>query len=438
MAHLSEPKRRALVTVLEAAPERVLSALSVEMTYVGGAAAALTLGIVQDVLAERRAIAAVFSPITPNTSGQTLRALWRALAERRPAPVRQVLDLAHAGGIRDLAPKLADGLCADAASVARGMEPAALRLKDDDQAERLASFLDLAPIARSLGENIGDWIGRLDRERLAALRLAFKDADDVREDGRPLVMEMLAARLPGPGMILRLVSAVTDNANERFVQGTELARIGEALVQRVEILADGLNLTGRAFASADVAPAVAALQEASDILSEFEIAFPSHHEGGSWTTRLTAARRKMTEQLETVLRDTPRAVDRALPLGSAQLAGRMSRMIPNLSADPASDAVHRARALLSLLAGAKSAAMAMGCESLRKQAADMTAERTDQYAEQILQSLHDGDAEDEQRALALLEVAADFLSLSRGAEAGALVRRRAAVATEARDHQAAY
>lgn len=438
MAHLSEPKRRALVSVLEAAPERVLSALSVEMTYVGGAAAALTLGIVQDVLAERRAIAAVFSPIAPNTSVQTLRALWRALADRRPEPVGQVLDLAHAGGIRDLSPKLADGLCADAASVARGMEPAQLRLGDDDQAERLASSLDLAPIARSVGDNIGDWIGRMDRERLAALRLAFKDADAVREDGRPLLMEMLAARLPGPGMILRLVSAVTDNASERFVQGTELAGIGEALVGRVEALAEGLNLTSRGFGMADVGPAVAALQEAGDILSEFEIAFPSQADSGPWTTRLGVARRKMTEQLETVLRETLRAVDRALPLGSTHLAGRMSRMAPNLSADPASDAVRRAQALLALLAGAKSAAMALGCESLRKQAADTTAERTDQYAEQILQSLHDGDAEDEPRALALLEVAADFLSLSRGDEAGALVRRRAAVATEARDHQAAF
>ena len=80
------------------------------------------------------------------------------------------------------------------------------------------------------------------------------------------------------------------------------------------------------------------------------------------------------------------------------------------------------------MAGSRGAAAMLGCESLRRQVADAVAERIDQYAEQALQALHDGDAPDPDRALALLEVAAEFLILSRNEQAGALVRRRAAVA----------
>jgi len=70
----------------------------------------------------------------------------------------------------------------------------------------------------------------------------------------------------------------------------------------------------------------------------------------------------------------------------------------------------------------------LGCESLRRQTAEAAAERIDQYAEQVLQALHDGDAPDQARALALLEVAAEFLSMARNEQAGILIRRRAAVA----------
>ena len=70
----------------------------------------------------------------------------------------------------------------------------------------------------------------------------------------------------------------------------------------------------------------------------------------------------------------------------------------------------------------------MGCESLRAQVAEAVAARADSYAEEVLQALHAGEVEDVPRALALLDVAAEVLALSRGAQAAALVRRRAAVA----------
>ena len=106
----------------------------------------------------------------------------------------------------------------------------------------------------------------------------------------------------------------------------------------------------------------------------------------------------------------------------------MSRMAADLTADPEAEAVVQARALLSLMSSSRGAAAVLGCESQRRLSAEAAAERIDQYAEQVLQALHDGDAPDQDRALALLEVAAEFLSMTRNEQAGALMRRRAAVA----------
>lgn len=446
MAQLSESKRRALAAVIELAPDNLLTALGAQMQYAGGAAAAVALDLVRQALMERAAIATVFAPIVSmcdrggdegkgRFSRATVRELWREVALRRPDQAQLVASYAQSGAIHELPAKVTDGLCAEAASIARGSEPASLRLASEAEADRLAAYLDLAPVARSAIERLDDWIGRLDEERAAALRLAFRDADGVREDARPLLMDMLEARLPNPGMILRLVSAVTDKASETFVQGTELADVCERLVSQVERLAASLKLGGRGFESLDAVRGAAAMQQAADILSEFDLAFPtSNGTSGPWTSRLAMARRRMTEQLESALREVARAVDRALPLGSTHLAGRMSRMAPNLAADPQAEGVGQARALLFLMENSRGAAAMLGCESLRRQAAEAAAERVDQYADQVLQALHDGEAPDPERALALLEVAAEFLTLSRNDQAGALVRRRAAVALVRDDH----
>lgn len=427
--------------MIEAAPDQLLTMLNAQMQYAGGAAAALALDLVRQALAERAVIAVVFSPIAAmcgtGPSATEVRfsravalALWRQVAARRPDQAQLVMNYLQSGAIHELPGKVADGLCAEAASIARGCDPASLKLASEADADRLAAYLDLAPVARSAIDRLDDWIGRLDEERAAALRLAFRDADAIRDDARPLLMDMLGARLPNPGMILRLVSAVTDNASESFVQGTELARIGDQLVEQVEAIAVGLKLTGRGFDAEGAARGAAGLQHAAGILSEFELAFPASAGGavGPWSARLAAARRKMTEELETALREIGRAVDRALPLSSSQLAGRMSRLAPNLTADPNAEAVTQARALLSLMSDSRGAAAVLGCESQRRLSAEAAADRIDQYAEQILQALHDGDAPDQDRALALLELAAEFLSMTRNEQAGALVRRRAAVA----------
>lgn len=440
MAQLSQQKERALAAVIDAAPDDLLRAINVQMQQAGGSAAAMVLSLSRRALVERGAIAAVFSPIAPlcrpspwGEAGRfprrTLNLLWTRLAERRGEQVEVVMNLSHSGAIGELQAAMADGLCAEAASIARGVQPRELGLSSEADADELAAFLDLAPVARSAAGRLADWMSRLDEERAAALRLAFRDADRIGDDARPRLMDMLAARLPGPGMVLRLVSAVTDRASERYVQRTELAGIGERLVLRAELLASSLRLDDRRFGQADVAPSVASLQEAAEIMSEFDLAFPhAEAEEGAWSARLAAARKRMTEQLETALRGTPRAVDRALPLGSTHLIGRMSRMAPDLTADPASDAVARARALLSIIGPSRSAAELFGCESLRRQAAEAVIERVDAYADQVLQALHDREVEDQDRALALLDVAAEFLALVGNAQGSGLIRRRAAVA----------
>lgn len=445
MGRLSETKLKALAMVIEAAPDAVLLAIRGQLKQTGGAAAATVLQQVEQALAQREALLAVFSPVSALCGPRNLsihdpfradvpRRLWRKLAGRRPAQTQTIVDAAMQGTLRELPPRLADGLCAEAASVIRECPPAELGFSSDTEADRFIAYLDLVPIARTAIERLEDWIGRLDEERAAALRLTFRDADRVREDARPLLMDMLGARLPSPAQVMRLVAAVTDNASQAFVESSEMARIGERLVSRAEEIAAQARIGGRQFGPDDAPSATRDLEMVADIIAEFDLAFPPHARGGTWSSRLAAARKRMTDQLETALREVERAVERAFPPHAP--GGRPARR-PDPGMATGVDPAQRARALIVLAAGCRASAAAFGCESIRRQGTEAAAERLDRFSEDLLHALHCGDADDPAEAKATLELIANLLALARNEAAGALLRRRIAVAERTWDGDAA-
>lgn len=439
MSGLSEAKRNALKVLVDQAPDAVLEAIVSRFQHAADPAASQVAALARAASLDRAVLRLAFGPITPFLAPRpdgvsaplfpkrVLSRLWEELATRRPDLTDGLTALVRLDAGAEPPTALLDGLSAEGASVLRGAQPEDWGLAGADEADSLAAFLDLAPIARGAIERLPEWLSRMDGDRLTVLRLAFKDADGVREDGRVRLMEILMAQLPNAGAVLRLLAAAVDQPTAAYIAGTEMASFADRLVSHVEAAATRFPAGGPRFAAEEAERATAVLDAVVDILTEFDLSFPGPA-GGEWARRLGLVRSRMADQLETAFRGVARQVDRALPLASSRLAGRMSRMAPDLSADPDSPAVADARALLSLLAGARSAAAALGCESLRKQTAEAAAERIDSYAEEVLQLLHDNGAEDPRRALALLETAAEFLALTRGEDAGALVRRRAAVA----------
>lgn len=441
MRDLSEPKRVAIATLIEAAPDAMLASIEAAFRTATSAPAVAVRELAAAAQVERAARTLAFQPILPlfafRTDGvraprfpqATLALLWRELAARRPDAIA-ILATRVRSQEPDVPGVLVDGLSAEAAALLREGDPARWGLAGEAQAESLAGFFELTPLARVTLPRLHEWLGRIDHERGVSLRLAFKDAAGVRDDGAACLLELMMGHLDHAGQVLRLVAAITDGAREAFIRNSELADFGERLVEFVEARAGEIRALGPRSTAAETDAAMAGLSSAVEILSEFDMNVPPTPDG-NWSRRLASARAAIGGQLETVVRGVEKLVDKALPLASTRIAGRMSRLAPNLAADPEAPAVHEARRALGMVHRLRGAASALGCESLRVQVAETVAVRVDSYAEEVLQLLHGGETEDPARALALLEVAAEFLGLSRDESAASLVRRRAAVALAA-------
>ncbi len=438
MSDLSEQKRAAMAQLIESAPDEMLASIAAAFRGSRNARAQAVCEAAEAARLNRAARALALGPVLPLFSARadgvrapafqkfTLNRLWAELGARRPEAIA-ILTARLRSEEFDAPSVLVDGLCAEAASLLRDGEVGRWGLSSEEEAEQLAAYFELAPLARAALPRLHDWLGRLSEERGVALRLAFKDAAAVRDDGAARLLEILMSHLGHAGQVLRLIAAITDGAREGFIRSSELSDFGERLVEFVEAQAGRLKRLGPRATIKDAEDAIEALEAATEVITEFSLSIPQSSDG-DWTRRLTAARGVMSSQLESTLRSAEKLVDKALPLSSTRIAGRMSRLAPNLAADPEAPAVGEARAVLVVLDGTRGLAAAMGCESLRSQVAEAVAARADSYAEEVLQALHAGEVEDVPRALALLDVAAEVLALSRGAQAAALVRRRAAVA----------
>jgi hypothetical protein len=439
MAGLSQAKRQAMTVLMGHAPEAVLEAIESRFQGTGGGLAADVVTLARDQRIQRVTLRQTFGPLVglmgpradgvsaPSFPRATPQALWCAVEGQRPDLTERIASHIRTDPETVVPADRLDAVCQLAAATVRNVEPASLGLSDAAMADDLAAFLDMAPIARKAQGSLADWLGRLDGEQQTVLRLTFKDADRLREDGGARLMELMMAELPRAAEVLRLISALTDQAPADFIDGTELASFPTRLLQQAEALGARIQIDPARIGMAEAGAAIAHLGQIAVILREFDLAFPGAT-GGNWTKRLQVVRRRLTDQLDTTFRSVPGIVEKALPLGAARLAGRMSRMVPDLAADPDGPNAHRAMALLEILAGTRSLAADLGCEGTRRTVGETVAGRVDSYAEEALRMLHDNDFEDRARAERLIDMAAEFLSLSRNPEAGALVRRRMAVA----------
>ncbi len=80
---------------------------------------------------------------------------------------------------------------------------------------------------------MSEWLQRMTDERRATARLAYRDAEAVREGGGPLMFEMLASHLKQPWLILRIATSIMEHPGER-----PSGRLGTSAVLGERALAD--------------------------------------------------------------------------------------------------------------------------------------------------------------------------------------------------------
>lgn len=368
----------------------------------------------------RRVVWAVFEPLIPLTRARgaapairraDLAQLWRRVAAEDGQVAERVIALVRTRTDDGDTPPDFDQVCKLAAGLS------------DDAA--LARWLRLAPVLRGVQARLSAWTHNLSGESVAAVRLAFKDALAVDEDAGLAFWEAVMAMLDEPHRVIRLISAAIDRPSDRYLAASELSDLGDRLLSDVDAPIAALKsfdpLRGCAAATA-MAQSIAT---AVHIVGEFE-EWLSLAKDGPWGRRIAGQKRALAQAMEARLREVEPAVSAALPTQPVRGGGRGVRPAPKLSTDPSPLLVARSEALLTLMDHARSSANAGGFASARAKLIESLEKRLDQYCEDLLDVLRHGGGDDDDRARALLEIAASFTGVVKGEESAQLVRRRAA------------
>lgn len=439
MAGLTVAHRAALAALLERCPDPMLRTVSAAAgPLAGGKAAELRIMLADEVRSRKRRNLAL-APLVPmfreRTDGveaitfppHVLPRLWKAASGREPA----LLD--RLDGDDPSAVAVADRLCQSAAAAVRD-QPDLVWPPGGDGDVRLkgladlAACLDLTHLARRGLPSLETWLKRPDGDQIAELRLLLKDCAGVHLDGAQRVLEILFAHLEDAVLILRIVTQTSLAAGrEGFLSESELASFIDRLIAGVDARARRIEAFKPHVELDQVGAVIADLNWCAGVLGELDVTLTLNPQS-AWGKSVRDARVSIARRLSGLLRAADKAVEEALPLERVQLAGRMTRKVPRLSAPVEAPEVDAALSLLKLVGSSRGPASTFGCEADRKTLVETLTGRISDHADQTLRLINDGEAEDEVHALSLVELTARFLDLIDAVEPARTVRRRAAVA----------
>lgn len=444
MGQISDAKLQMVRGLIDLAPDSAIRSLLAALGSERGLDPGLSRvrNLVEAEADDRRARNLVFAPIAPLCvppgpfralvfPPRTLGLLWKALKTAAPGATGDAKDLADDWRASVDSPERFDALCARAAFGLRNGEaafaPAIAAADTGAGRDALAACLDLAAVTRSAITQLPEWLGRMTGEKVAKLRLAYRDAASVSADAGPRFFEMLAAQLSEPWLILRVISAVMDRPNETYVSGSELSGFGDRVLADIDREIAEIGAFAPASGRAAAHAAAVAVHNAAVEITEFEQSIGLLPDG-PWGKRLAGQKKTMAAIIESHLVATEDAVDHALPMQPKRMGPRATRNIPRLTHEPEPARVEIAAALLTFLNEVRPSAAAGGFAAARARLAEGLQYRLDTYVEDLLEDIRAGDGHDVSRARAFLDIAAEFCGLVQDEQAAQIVRRRAAAA----------
>src|ERR1700761_6041178 len=206
MGQLSETKLDLIGRLIAQAPDVVVRNLLLTLAADGPHDDSLTR--VQQLLeietGDRNARNTAFAPIAPLCAApgpfsgpwfpaRTLTLIWKTLKQEAPRDVEAAR--AHLDVWRTDSPAALDLLCAKAARGLRltggPFEAVALAADEGSGRDVLAGCLEIAPLTRFGLSQLPDWLGRMNSEKAAKLRLTYRDVSAVADDAGPRFFEML-------------------------------------------------------------------------------------------------------------------------------------------------------------------------------------------------------------------------------------------------------
>ena len=448
MASLSESRLGTVRSLIRSAPDTAIRDLEAALS--SGAQSHENMRLVQQMVVaeaiDRRSRGAVFAPLVrlcparggsaygPSFPLAVLVQLWNGLKEEAPREIAVIVAAISDPDFGAPSPAKLDALCVRAAAGLRARSnpgylaaAEALERVEGLSVDLFCGYLDLAPLARSALERLPEWVGRLNEERAAAARLAFRDAAEVAEDAGPRLMEILYAHLSEPWLVLRLISAVMHRPADRYLATSEMASFGERLMNDLDARLAAITTFDAEQGSGAGSAVGAAVRTSAIEVQEFEESIELSPQG-PWGSRLIRLRRALALAIEGRLKMVESEVGAALPV-QRPARSRSTRGHPQLGEDPDPRLVTRARAYLMLMNQSKAAADRLGFGALWNKVAEGVHGRLDTYVEDLLEKLRNvEECEDPDRVRHYLDIAAEFLGLVSDDKTAQIVRRRVAAA----------
>ncbi|MEO8113564.1 MAG: hypothetical protein ABI655_04215 [Phenylobacterium sp.] len=449
MAALSESKVEIVRALVTAAPDKVVAALQAALEGTGDdSPLAVVRRLVTAETADRELRNVILQPIAPMCVGdgraphmlvfpaRVLPCLWRGLKLIAPDELKEAaLELYDfRPGESSTEPfdrplrMLIEGMrigepepFAEAAQLCEQARPGA--------SAQLLRCLELGPVARRAIIRLPEWTAHfLKDEIVAAARIVYRDAVAIADDAGPCFFDMLAAQLPHPWMVLRIISAVMDKPNERYLADSELGSFGERVMS-------GIDETIAAIIRIDVEggpPVALAMAKRVELITlqtaELEKTIELDREHG-WGHRIVKQKLALASAVEGRMREADRFVGLSLPTLPEQVK-RAHRNVPRLTLPPDPKAMKRAITLLSFARDVRSSADFGGFAAIRTKLLEKTGEMLGRYLDELVDLMKTADAEEMENARAFLKVVAQFAAIVLVDKDADQMRRRLALITQ--------
>lgn len=443
MTAIAAHKLQIIRMLVETAPDSALRSLEMALSGVGSTGGlAQVRGLVETETSERFVRNNVLAPLVPlcamRGSGQlsfpprVLPLLWKALKAVAPRQVEEAAAKCNPWDLEQGAPEIFDSLCKVAAHGLRDSEEEAFdAVRAVGDAQELAHCLDMTTIVRGALPKLSEWVSRMSDDRAAAARLAYRDACKIREDSGARLFEILAAHLPDDWRILRVISAVMDRPNDRYLASSEVSAFGERVLSDIDASIELIRTFDLEKGEKIGRDAALGAQRVALQITEFEQSV-NLAKDGPWGRRLIKQRQTIAKEVDQRMSAADRELNEALPTKPiSMLGGKGSKGVPKLVEGPNVDTVRRATAILAFIADLRPCAAQSGYGSTRLKALEKLNGRLDGYIEDVLYAARTGDAAEQAFARQYLDIAAGFIAYTRDEKTAEIVRRRAAAAIAA-------
>jgi hypothetical protein len=444
MVALSERKIALVRSLVAAAPDKVVGGLQAALqNHMGDSSLASVRRLVEAEAAERRLRNVILLAIVPMCVGHggdrhglyfpsiALGYLWKGLKALDPEGIKVAADALYdyRPGVSSNAPF--DAVVAKAARAVRAGEPREFALVktlcDGARPGGGAAFqlcLDLSPVVRKAAHRLPEWTAHFGEDTTAGARLAYRDACAVADDAGPIFFEMMAAQLPHPWMVLRIISAVMEKPTERYLSESELGGFAERVMDDIDAALKAIQTIDLDGGEPAAREAAGQVERITLQVAELESCIAMDRQHG-WGQRLLKQKNALASVVEGRIREAEKYANLALPMQPARLR-RIRRMIPRHTLPPDPKAVRRAITLFHFARETRSSANYGGFASARARMIEKVGDMLDHYVEETLDLLKTGDCENDAVAREHLAVVVEFSRLVRDDKAADLVRRRAA------------